>query len=72
MKEWDSKLATATGFTVTRNDVHRFATVTRDPRSIHVDPERAEGTQFGGMVTVEIGGEAEPVLVTEWLALSIV
>ena len=59
-------------FTVTRDDVHRFAAVTRDPRFIHVDPERAEGTPFGGIVTVEVEGEAEPALVAEWLALSIV
>ena len=59
-------------FTATRGGVHRFAAVTRDPRSIHAGLERAGGTPFAGVVTVEIGGGAEPALVAVWLALSIV
>ena len=59
-------------FTVSRDDVHRFAAVTRKPRFIHVDFERTGGTPFAGVVTVEIGGEAEPALVAGWLTLSFV
>ena len=59
-------------FAVTRDGVHRFVAVTRDPRFIHVGLERARCTPFAGVGTVEIGGEAEPALVAEWLALPIV
>lgn len=46
--------------------------MTRDLLFIHVYLERAEDTPFGGIVTIEIEGEAEPALVAERLALSIV
>ena len=37
-------------FEVTQQDVDTFARVTRDPQFIHVDPERAAQTPFGGTI----------------------
>lgn len=37
-------------FDVTQNDVNTFADVTRDQQFIHVDPERAAQSPFGGTV----------------------
>ncbi len=59
-------------FTVTRDAAHRFAAVKRDPQDIDVDVEQAEGTPVDGIVTVEIDGDAEPALVSERRAQSIV
>lgn len=36
--------------TVTQDDVDHFAAVTRDPQFIHIDPERAKNTPFGGTI----------------------
>lgn len=41
MSEW---------FEVTQEDVNTFADVTRDHQFIHVDPERAADTPFGGTI----------------------
>ena len=35
---------------VTQDDINTFADVTRDPQFIHVDPERAAQTPFGGPI----------------------
>jgi len=35
---------------ITQDDVNTFAEVTRDPQFIHVDPQRAAQTPFGGTI----------------------
>ena len=37
-------------FEVTQEDVNKFADLTRDQQFIHVDPERASDTPFGGTI----------------------
>src|SRR6476660_10513675 len=37
-------------FEVTQDQVNQFADVTHDHQFIHVDPERAAGTPFGGTI----------------------
>src|SRR5690606_23513649 len=37
-------------FEITQDRVNRFADVTEDHQFIHVDPERAKETQFGGPI----------------------
>jgi acyl dehydratase len=51
LKEYDGKeLGTSDWHEVTQKDIDQFADVTGDHQWIHVDPERAKETPFGGTI----------------------
>lgn len=51
MQDWIGKeLGVSDWFEVTQEDVNTFADVTRDHQFIHIDPDKAAQTPFGGTI----------------------
>ena len=48
--ECGTTIGTSDWFTISQSDIDRFAEVTHDHQWIHVDPERASATEFGGTI----------------------